>query len=297
MNEAIKENLIIVVYVIIYISSIFFLMEYFGLGNSLTIHYSYKFLTVFSLIISACFLIIKILKGQTWNYINARSIFGFITIFFLTSIFKSSFASMKQLIPYINPFVRIIDWFYMLWFLFLALFCLLMAWSTKRRLRLNFFIVSLIVWTIFGSVLGTTFSSAGPCYYDKVVDEKANPYQPLMDKLNGINSIKPLWAIHNQKGIWKAHLEKKWLPFGGISAMPSVHVAMAVVFALTAWQINKFFGSFFIFYLIVMQVGSVVLRWHYAVDGYLSIILTYLTWYFVKKLPIKINDIDHQINN
>ena len=63
--------------------------------------------------------------------------------------------------------------------------------------------------------------------------------------------------------------------------MPSVHVAMATILALLAWRISKLLGVLMSAYLIVIQIGSVHLAWHYAIDGYVSIILTIIIWKLV----------------
>jgi hypothetical protein len=59
--------------------------------------------------------------------------------------------------------------------------------------------------------------------------------------------------------------------------MLSVHVATAVLFALAGWvqtaPRHRLTG-----YALVIQIGSVHLGWHYAVDGYFSAMLTYLIW-------------------
>jgi hypothetical protein len=174
----------------------------------------------------------------------------------------------------------------MLWFLVLIFFCLWMAWSSRRRLRVQFFISCLLVWIVLGSVMGTIFSSAGPCYYEKVIASGVteNPYQPMLSKLATYHESQPLWAVSNQIGLWNAKVTDRWLPFGGISAMPSIHVAMAVLFALTAWRVSKLLGLLFVFYASIVQIGAVVLAWHYAIDGYFSIVAAILIWTVVGRL-------------
>jgi membrane-associated phospholipid phosphatase len=104
-----------------------------------------------------------------------------------------------------------------------------------------------------------------------------------MQTLNELHQFKPLWAVDNQLGLWDAKISNLWLPFGGISAMPSIHVAMATVFALVAWKTNVAFGILFVAYVVAIQIGSVILGWHYAVDGYVSMILTLALWKIVDR--------------
>lgn len=72
--------------------------------------------------------------------------------------------------------------------------------------------------------------------------------------------------------------------FGGISAMPSLHVATAVLFALTAWRIHWVLGVLFWFYALVIQMGSVHLGWHYAVDGYVGATVALVIWWGVARV-------------
>jgi membrane-associated phospholipid phosphatase len=93
----------------------------------------------------------------------------------------------------------------------------------------------------------------------------------------------PLFAIKNQVGLWEAYQNHVWLPFGGISAMPSLHIAITVLLALVGWRINHYAGVLLTAYVVITQIGAVMLGWHYAVDGYVSILLTVLLWKLANK--------------
>ena len=54
---------------------------------------------------------------------------------------------------------------------------------------------------------------------------------------------------------------------GGISAIPSVHNAMAVLFALVSFRMNRALGLAMSAFAAFIWVASVYLNWHYAVDG------------------------------
>jgi membrane-associated phospholipid phosphatase len=64
----------------------------------------------------------------------------------------------------------------------------------------------------------------------------------------------------------------------GITAMPSMHVSFAMLLFLSTRELNKKAGYITLIYLLFIQVGSVHLGWHYAVDGYISMILTWILW-------------------
>ncbi len=52
-----------------------------------------------------------------------------------------------------------------------------------------------------------------------------------------------------------------------------MHVGFAVLLALVAWSAHRGAGVAFWIFAGLTQVASVVLAWHYAIDGYVSIIV------------------------
>jgi membrane-associated phospholipid phosphatase len=64
----------------------------------------------------------------------------------------------------------------------------------------------------------------------------------------------------------------------GISAFPSMHVAMAVLFALYATRRSRLVGLLMWAFAAIIMVGSVILGWHYAVDGYASVLISIAIW-------------------
>jgi len=71
----------------------------------------------------------------------------------------------------------------------------------------------------------------------------------------------------------------------GITAMPSMHVSLAFMFFLAMRKKSSYAGFFSGLFLIIIMVGSVHLGYHYAVDGYASIIVTALIWKIAGLLP------------
>ena len=171
-----------------------------------------------------------------------------------------------------------LDFCYMLWFPILLLFLLGFALSVRRGLRLQYILSFMLVWIILGTICATIFSSAGPCFYS-FVEQPDNPYTSLFTYLDSVHQQYFLWSRYEQLRMWQAYTQGA--PFGGITAMPSLHVAGATLFALGAWALNLRLGIVFIGYAVMIQVGSVHLGWHYALDGYISSIATWLIWRLV----------------
>jgi hypothetical protein len=47
------------------------------------------------------------------------------------------------------------------------------------------------------------------------------------------------------------------------------------------WRINRWIGITFSVFAVLIQIGSVHLAWHYAIDGYLAGIAAAAIWYAV----------------
>ncbi|HWC55502.1 MAG TPA: phosphatase PAP2 family protein, partial [Sphingomicrobium sp.] len=65
---------------------------------------------------------------------------------------------------------------------------------------------------------------------------------------------------------------------GGISALPSVHNGLAVLFALGASKLNRTAGWLFGAYALFIWIGAIHLGWHYAADGLVAAAATVILW-------------------
>ncbi len=169
----------------------------------------------------------------------------------------------------------VIDTVYVGWLPVIALVLAWQLWTSDRTLRTQFLLSYLISSILVGTVLATVFSSAGPCYWREVVGEP-DPFAPLMARLREIDALRPLNALRLQQILWDGYLGKR--EFYGISAMPSMHVALPVLYVLAGFRTSRLLGWLFALYLAVILIGSVHLGWHYAIDGYASIALVLVVW-------------------
>jgi hypothetical protein len=174
-----------------------------------------------------------------------------------------------------------INWAYNFWFYFL---CLIWVWQAFRQsdngLRLQFFLTLMLGWILLGNVAATWLSSAGPCYYGRIVG-LPDPYAPLMSYLHRVNETHSIWALGAQEMLWANFQMRDVMVGSGISAMPSMHVAIATLFALVCWRVRRWLGIVMTIYAVVIMVGSVHLGWHYAVDGYLGAAGMLAIWWCV----------------
>ena len=173
---------------------------------------------------------------------------------------------------------NVLDFAYYTWLPLVAIVCAWQSWSPRRELRLRFFLTFVLTWIVLGDIMAEIFSSAGPPYWDYVVGG-VNPYRGLFEHLTILAKQMPLGTPIVQAGLWQRYTSATQNPYTGISAMPSIHVSMPVLYALVGWRTWKPLGVAFAAYGVVILLGSIHLGWHYAVDGYASILGVLLLWY------------------
>jgi PAP2 superfamily len=123
-----------------------------------------------------------------------------------------------------------------------------------------------LTWILLGTVLAQLVPSAGPAYYQRVTGSWG-PFAPLMTYLRAAGEIHQLDVLSVQTALWRA-VERGEVVFGGgISAFPSLHVAMPVLGACAAWSTHRRLAWTFVAFGALIFLGSIHLGWHYALDG------------------------------
>lgn len=257
-------------------------------------------------------LIAYIVANMRERFLTRRRLLAALPVFVFMPIFLGAFTSLKSLIPVMNPYgwdVTFAAWDRILhggldpWQLlqpllghplisastnltynsWLAVLYIVLLWQTfstqNPRLRMQFLITFVLAWALLGTVAATALSSAGPVYFGRITGVE-DPFAPLMAYLQSVNEIYPVGALNAQEFLWKIYQEGGYAPGSGISAMPSLHVAMVFLFALVGWRSGPVAGIVLTAYAVIIFIGSVHLGWHYAIDGYLGIAGTWLIWKF-----------------
>lgn len=234
------------------------------------------------------------------------------------SVFISSFSTMKGMIPIIIPFqfddmfhrldvllffgeepwrwahwvlqspfsILIVNVFYNVWFILLWITLSYYLCSYNNHFRKQYLISWVLCWFLLGIVLATLFSSVGPAFVQRL-DPSNDIYLELMSILQTHhtwlvkNDWFGLWALNTQDELWNSYKSGKDMLGSGISAMPSMHVSMAVLMALGGGKANRWLGAVLWSFSGIIFVGSFTLGWHYAVDGLVSLPLTVAIWYVV----------------
>lgn len=186
------------------------------------------------------------------------------------------------LFPYSEALTRFIQFFYLQgWLACLVIFSCYVIVFQERALVSRFITAFYLTWIFLGNLVASIFMSAGPVYYEKITGSRR--FEPLLDQFEFSFGMANS-SVAVQDRLWLDYMLDLGLLGSGISAFPSLHVAMATLWALTAWSINKALSGFFVAVLILVQLSSVYLGWHYAVDGYFSFIAVILIWVGVGRL-------------
>ncbi len=150
------------------------------------------------------------------------------------------------------------------------------AYVDDRRLRARYFLAYFMTWFIVGSVLAIAFSSVGPVFLE-----------PLTGNAHFAAQTAYLAQAHQQvfniavaaQGYLLSLQQSGTDGIGaGISAMPSMHVALALLFWLTVRRHSAEAGGVFAVFLGVIALGSVHLAYHYAVDGLVAAAVVLGLW-------------------
>lgn len=161
-----------------------------------------------------------------------------------------------------------------LWFLEwfgLVFFAALLA---SQLVHLRYLTAMALVLVVVGTVMATLFSSVGPIFYDELVG--GDRYAELLEVLKQRPGNE---HVLSYSSYLLATYRTDMLALGsGISAMPSMHVAIATLNACYLGRLNRWLGIAGWAFAIVILFGSVYSGWHYAVDGYVSMLVVVLIW-------------------
>lgn len=130
---------------------------------------------------------------------------------------------------------------------------------------------------VVGTTLATLLSSAGP-NFPSLFPEGAR-FVPLRAALEASPANASLLFYIDY--LRDAYFQPAGAIGTGISAMPSVHVAIAVLNAWFYSSLGRRRGFVAWLFAALILFGSVYTGWHYAVDGYVSIAVVSVIWWTV----------------
>lgn len=145
-----------------------------------------------------------------------------------------------------------------------------------RQYLLGFF----LIWTVVGGAMATALASVGPVFVGPILG--MDTFDNQMAYLNAANEQVPVMTLHVQEMLLGWYNAGERGLGSGITAMPSMHVAMAMLFWLAIREVSPRAGRAFFVFFVLIWIGSVHLAYHYAVDGLVSIIATAILWHVAK---------------
>jgi membrane-associated phospholipid phosphatase len=147
------------------------------------------------------------------------------------------------------------------------------AWERKR-----FLLALTLVWLGLGVVVATAAASAGPIFLDRVLPGSGH-YQDMFAYLTGVTQPMGLITLEVRDLLWTTYQDRLARPFQGISAFPSIHVAVAFLYVLALWRSHPKGRWWAAVYAGAIALSSVHLGWHYAIDAYAAVIGAAGCWF------------------
>ncbi|MCB2078811.1 MAG: phosphatase PAP2 family protein [Novosphingobium sp.] len=165
--------------------------------------------------------------------------------------------------------IAFLDTVYSLWYpvTLFALFGVLI--TDKGKAILSYF----MLWGVFGTVTQALLSAAGPIFWGRI---------GLGERFDTMIAQLPPGTKGASEYLWMNHTAEINDLAVGISAMPSMHVAMACWIAI-AYARTKLAPVGIAYWLLVFT-GSVALGWHYFVDGVAGSLGALACWYLAGKI-------------
>jgi hypothetical protein len=147
-----------------------------------------------------------------------------------------------------------------------------------------------LAWVVLGNGMATVFSSVGPIYVDRLYG--GAQFAPMIDSLNALTFPgTPVDVL--QRNLWEALEANGGMANGGagISAFPSMHVAISAIWAVYMTERSKLFAPVGIAFSATILFLSVYTGWHHAVDGYASILMI-VAFYWAIRIYFRSKSID-----
>ncbi|MEM7120805.1 MAG: phosphatase PAP2 family protein [Pseudomonadota bacterium] len=146
------------------------------------------------------------------------------------------------------------------------------------QVRTRYIISMMLTWGLLGNVIAALTMSAGPVFYAGATGDAQRfaDLNAFIDQLNAGDSLVKYLSTY----LWQNYEARAVGPGSGISAVPSLHVAIVTLNAFFVRELfGKWWGALAWLFVAVISFSSVYLGWHYAIDAYISIILVAMIYW------------------
>ena len=166
---------------------------------------------------------------------------------------------------------------YQVWLLLLYPGVMFFAFARiEPGLQRQFFLTYILSWTLIGGAMATALASVGPCFVGPMLGDPR--FDEQMAYLAATNEQIPVMTLAVQEMLLAWYAEAQNGLGSGITAMPSMHCAIAFLYWIAMRRVSPIWGRFFALFFFITWVSSVHLAYHYAVDGLVSLVAVALLW-------------------
>ncbi|HEU0309892.1 MAG TPA: phosphatase PAP2 family protein [Sphingomicrobium sp.] len=151
----------------------------------------------------------------------------------------------------------------------------------SRRFSATFFTAIMLSWLIGGIVMAYAMSAAGPVFAHLADPSLGEQFRPLRDELSRLLPEDD-WVLQSQRYLEARVGLKIAVKGGGISAMPSMHMATATILILAAWR-TRWLPVAILFWVLTF-LGSLYVGYHYAVDAPVAALVAICCWLVARRL-------------
>lgn len=166
------------------------------------------------------------------------------------------------------------------WTSVMALAGILIAVFASRRFAATYFTALMLSWLIGGIFMAYAISAAGPVFAHLADPELGNRFLPLKAELVRLLGPDDL-VLKSQHYLEAGTTIKMAVKGGGVSAMPSMHIATATILILAAWR-TRWLMPALLFWAMTF-FGSVYLGYHYAVDAPVAALVAAICWAIARR--------------
>lgn len=154
------------------------------------------------------------------------------------------------------------------------------AFDTDKVRIQRIVLLYVMAWIVIGNILALAGMSAGPVFYDRLLggDRFADLTAALM---NDDLAATRFGSI--QEFLWQVYSGQGQSGGSGISAFPSVHVSIATVSAIYLYERSRWLAPLGVGFVVIILFLSVYTGYHYAIDGYASILIIVGLWLWMKR--------------
>lgn len=157
---------------------------------------------------------------------------------------------------------------------------MMFAGEDARTFR-HYTILYAFSWIVLGNVFALIGQSGGPIFYDLIFG--TTRFAELTATIKGSSSVANSWFGDLLPGLWNNYINQDQSLGAGISAFPSLHVAMIAIVALYFAEKHLVLRVFGVLLVIGVLFVSVWIGFHYAIDGYFSMAVVFAAHLWLKR--------------